>query len=250
MQTPLPVSGAERFVRDVLRSVTWQALLLTQSLGLALTLLRWLELFDTHAPHFPVLVAYLIGQSLTALLVLLAALAGDQAVRRGSPVWCTVVVGLTSTAAVAAIAMGGLRSGLGLADPSPNAELIHVLRNFLDVCAYWGMVMMVFLNNRSASRMLEGVRATELERIQVERRLLSSRLAAAETQIDPGSVLSQLAQVRDSYAENEPGADEKLEALIAALRRTVASKSLERDASPPRATSGPGATGHAGEWPP
>ena len=58
MHTPLPVSGAARFVRDVLRSVTWRAPLLTQSLGLALTIFRWLEQFDTHAPHFPVLVAY------------------------------------------------------------------------------------------------------------------------------------------------------------------------------------------------
>jgi hypothetical protein len=216
--------GAVAFMRDVFGSITWRALLLTQSLGLALTIFRWLEQFDRHTPHFLVLVAYLIGQSLAALLVMLAALAGDQAVRRGWPVWRTVAVGLTSTAAVAAVAMGGLRSWVGLADPHPNAELIHVLRNFLDICAYWGMAMMVFLNNRSASRMLEGVRATELERVQVEQRVLSSRLAAAETQIDPGSVLSQLARVRDSYAQGQPGADEKLEALIAELRRTVAGK--------------------------
>lgn len=247
MQAPLPMStrSAQRFVRDVFRSVTWRALLLTQSLGLALTIFRWLEQFDRHAPQYPLLLAYVIGQSFTALLVLLAALAGDQAVRRGWPVWRTVVVGLTASAAIAAVAMSGLRSAFAIANPRPNAELIHVLQNFLDVCSYWGMAMMVFLNNRSASRMLEGVRATELERVQVERRLLSSRLAAAETQIDPGSVLRQLARVRDSYAAGSVGADEKLEALIASLRATVAGKSPEPDASL-AATSGPGATGNAG----
>lgn len=181
-------------------------------------------------PITGLLLAYVIGQSLTALLVLLAALAGDQAVCRGWAVWRTVVACLTASAALAAVAMGGLRGAFTISDSRPNAELIHVLRDFLDVCSYWGMAMMVFLNNRSASRMLEGVRNTELERVQVERRLLSSRLAAAETQIDPGSVLSQLARIRDSYAAGDLRADEKLEALIAGLRRSVALKSLAEDA--------------------
>ena len=223
MRTPIVDTVPGRaFARDVLGSLTWRAVLLTQSLGLTITTLRWLEQFDAHAPKYWLLVAYLIGQSLTALLVTLAALAGDQAVRRGWPVWRAVVLALASSAAIGAVVMGGLRGWFGLADPRPQGESIHVLRNFLDICAYWGMAMMVFLNNRSASRMLQGVRATELERVQVERRLLASRLAAAETQIDPISVLSQLAQVRDSYAGARPDADEKLEQLITDLRRSVA----------------------------
>lgn len=224
MQTQLPVThrGVTAFTRDVLRSITWRALLFTQSLGIALTVFRWLEQFDRRAPDYTFLVIYLIGQSATALLVMLAALAGDQAVRRGWLVWRAAVLALTSAALLAAGVMCGLRFAVGLPDPRPHGEVILTLWTFLDICAFWGMAMMVFLNNRSASRMLEGVRATELERVQVERQLLASRLAAAETQVDPASILRQLTQIRDTYAGAQPGADEKLEGLIANLRRSVA----------------------------
>jgi hypothetical protein len=103
--------------------------------------------------------------------------------------------------------------------------LILTLSNFLDICAFWGMATVVFLSNRSASRMLEGMRTTELEQVQIERQLLASRLAAAATQVDPGSILRRLAQIRDTYAGAREGADEKLEELIDNLRRSVAQSS-------------------------
>jgi hypothetical protein len=219
VQTGTPMAT---FVRDVLRSVTWHPMLLTQSLGLALAVGRW---FEGGAKSYLVLLSYLIAQSLTALLITLAALAGDQAVRRGWPVWRAVAVGLTSAAAMAAAAFWGVRAWFGTVGHTPDGELVRTLGHFLDICAYWGMAMMVFLNGRSAARMLAGVRATELERVQVEQRLLTSRLAAAEAQIDPGSVLRRLAQIRDSYAAARSGADEQLEALITSLRRSVTQES-------------------------
>ncbi len=222
------------FVRDVLRSITWRAMLLTQSLGLTLAVGRWIETRDKGMQPYVLLLTWIAGQSLTALLATLATLAGDQAVRRGWPVWRAVVVALTCAAATVTIAMWGVRALLGMLDPSPNGELARTLQWFLDICAYWGMAMMVFLNGRSTARMLAGVRATELERVQVERRLLVSRLAAAEARIDPGSVLKQLAQIRDSYAAARPGADEQLEALIASLRRSVAQDSANEGLHPAR----------------
>ncbi len=99
----------------------------------------------------------------------------------------------------------------------PSMMLLTLVENALK----HGMAMMVFLNGRSAARMLAGVRATELERVQVERRLLSSRVAAAEARIDPGLVLKQLAEIRDSYAAARSAADAQLENLIADLRRSV-----------------------------
>ncbi|HXR93207.1 MAG TPA: hypothetical protein VN750_23305 [Steroidobacteraceae bacterium] len=224
MQGHVPVAtrGVIGFTRDVFRSITWRALLLTQALGITLTVFRWLEQFDRRAPHYTYLAIYLIGESVTALLVMLSGLAGDQAVRRGWPVWRALVLTLSGAALIAALVMSALRQAVGLADPRPQGELILTVSNFLDICSFWGMAMMVFLNNRSASRMLEGMRATELERVQVERQLLASRLAVAETHVDPASILRQLAQIRDTYASARAGADEKLEGLIANLRRSVA----------------------------
>ena len=56
----------------------------------------------------------------------------------------------------------------------------------------------------------------------VERRLIESRLAAAQAQIDPERVLRHLAEIRNLYASARPGADERLEALIQELRASVA----------------------------
>jgi hypothetical protein len=151
---------------------------------------------------------------------MLATLAGDQAIRRGWPVWRAVVTCLFCASAIVALATWGLLASFGL-DPGPNGGLIYAVGKFLDICAYWGMAMMVFLNGRSAARMLAGVRTTELERVQVERRLLASRFAAAEAQIDPTLVLKQLAEIRDSYAAARSTADEQLESLIMDLRRSV-----------------------------
>jgi len=66
------------------------------------------------------------------------------------------------------------------------------------------------------------VRAAELERVGVERRLIESRLAAAQAQIDPERVFRHLAEIRNLYASARPGADERLEALIQELRASVA----------------------------
>jgi hypothetical protein len=210
--------GTAAFVGAVLGSVTWRAVLLTQSLGLAIALLRWPQ---AQYPTVAWLLMTVVSQALAALLVMLATLAGDQAIRRGWPVWRAVVTGLFCVSAVVALATWGLRAPFGFVDPGPHGGVLYALGKFLDVCAYWGMAMMVFLNGRSAARMLAGVRTTELERVQVERRLLASRLAAAEAHIDPGVVLKQLAEIRDSFAAARPAADEQLEKLIADLRRSV-----------------------------
>lgn len=52
--------------------------------------------------------------------------------------------------------------------------------------------------------------------------MIASRLVATEAQIDPGSVLRQLGEVRDLFAEGKQEADERLDGLITGLRAMVA----------------------------
>ena len=80
-------------------------------------------------------------------------------------------------------------------------DLGAVLSDFLTLGGIWGTALMVYLNRQSARRLLARLRADELERAQAERRLIASRLIATEAQIDPGSVLRQLGEVRDLFAE-------------------------------------------------
>jgi len=114
-----------------------------------------------------------------------------------------------------------LGSWLGVEPAGSRARLALTVGSFVGTCLYWGMAMLVFLNRRSAARMLAGVRYAELERMRLERQVIDSSLAAAEAQIDPPLILQRLAHVRSLYDTGAPGADEQLEALIADLRDTV-----------------------------
>lgn len=211
--------SAAGFVTAVLRAVTWRSVIATQALALLIALFTWLETSGWRAQHGGL--SGFIAQMLAAVFVMLAGLAGNEAVRRGWPVWRAFVVALLSAASATAVAQPAVYDWLGIA--GSGARLLQGLNTIFDVGVYWGMVLMVYLNRQSAARTLAGVRAVELERARAESRLIASRLAAAEAQIDPGSVLKRLAEVRDLYAAGQPGAEPKLEELIADLRRRVVS---------------------------
>ncbi len=209
------VSG---FVASVLDAVSWRGILLTQSLGLLFALIPWLlRLGQSPRGYLPF---QLTQQSATALLAMLAALAGDEAVRRGWRVWRAFVVALLCASLAVALAQLGLDAELRVADPV--AGLQRFLLTFFGVGIQWGMVLMVYLNRQSGRRILAGVRAGELVRLQAERRLIASRLASAETEVEPQSVRRRLERLRDLYAVGNAEADCELEGLITELRESAA----------------------------
>jgi hypothetical protein len=87
------------------------------------------------------------------------------------------------------------------------------------ICAF-GMV--IFMNRRTAERMLERVQSAELKRVQLEGQLIESRLATAEAQVDPQMLFSELAEIRDAFSRSLPDADAKLERLVQHLRTALA----------------------------
>lgn len=200
---------------SVLRAVTWRAVLLTQGLGALYALYPWLE--QWHRPGQPSLVASLLSQSIMAWLVLIAALACDEAVRRGVQVWLAFVSAVLCASSANVIGQWVIASGGHLEKP----EALASLSAFMDVATYWGTALMVYVNRCSAQRLLARIRTGELERVRAEQRLTASRLATAEAQIDPASVLRELADARDLYARGHGGAEERIESLIARLRDSV-----------------------------
>lgn len=210
--------GAARFVSAALGAMTWRALLTLQAVGLAYGLMAWLERWNQ--PGQPRLPLTLTGQALTALLVLLAALASDEAVRRGSSVWRAFILSLLCASGTNVLAQWLLHGAFGASLAGPPAA--DILNDFFNVGGVWGTVLMVYLNRKSAQRLTARLRAGELERVRTERRLIASRLAAAEAEIDPATLLLQLAEARDLYAAGRPDADDRLEALITRLRRNAA----------------------------
>ena len=206
------------YVTCVLRSVTWRALLLTQLLGALLAVYPWLEQWG-QPTQVSIGFALLVG-SLAALVMMLALFGADEAVRRGWGILQACLVALL-WGAVTIAALQWIANQL-LHAVARSQELEGIVMNFFNMATYWGMVMMVYLNRESATRLLTRIRGGELARAQAERQLISSGLATVEAQIDPASVSRNLTQVRDLYAQGSPEADLRLDALIADLRDKVA----------------------------
>jgi hypothetical protein len=206
------------FAQAVLRAVTWRGVVLTQSLGLLYVLIRWLVGLGSHLHGY--LLFLLVQEGVSALCAMLAALAGDEAVRRGWRVWRAFVVVTLGASLAAAVAQLGLDSALQI--PDPMAGLPRLLLTFFGVGTGWGTVLMVYLNRQSAQRVLAGVRAGELARLRAEQRLIASRLAATETQVDPPAIRQRLEQLRNLYANGSTAADAELERFITELRQRAA----------------------------
>jgi hypothetical protein len=230
LESPVHQRGVVAFALPALRRVTWRAVLVPQFIAVLFALTPWLE--QWHHPGQSRLLEGVLRQAPTALLVMLAAFAGDEAVRRGCGVWRAFVIALLGASLTNVLVQLLVSYGLGIR--VSERGLLNVLYDFLLVGGLWGTVLMVYLNRQSARRLLARLRAGELERAETERRLIASRLAAAESQIDPAAVLRQLSEVRTLYAGGRPEAEERFEALITELRETVtrAAAAQAHDASP------------------
>ncbi|HEY6454695.1 MAG TPA: hypothetical protein VIY90_05365 [Steroidobacteraceae bacterium] len=215
---PRPLHRTVEFAAAVRRAVTWRAIVLTQSLGLLYALIPWLLGRGLHSREY--LLFLLVQEGASGLCVMLGALAGDEAVRRGWRVWRAFVVVTLGASLAAALAQLGLDAGLGI--PDRFAALPRCLLTFFGVGTQWGTALLVYLNRQSAQRVLAGVRAGELARLRAEQKLISSRLAATETQMDPPAIRQRLQQLRNLYAGGSARADAELERLITELRQRAA----------------------------
>ncbi|MGH8260396.1 MAG: hypothetical protein ACREUG_11985 [Steroidobacteraceae bacterium] len=194
--------------------MTWRAVLTSQALGLLFALYSWLERW--HRPGQPSLLLSIAEQATAALLVMLAAFAADEAIRRGWGVWGAFVAVLLCSSTLYVLFLATLHAAFGASHPIRGVA--GVLNDFMAIGSLWGTVLMVYLNRQSAQRLLARLRTDELERVQAEHGLIASRLAATAAQIDPAAVLLQLATVRDLFAAGNPEADERLDGVIIGLR--------------------------------
>jgi hypothetical protein len=214
------------FLGAVVRSVTWQRVLAAWLLGFALYLVRN---FQNAGPTTPsnFTVSGLIITNLGALLVLLAALSADQAIRREARPWRAYLVCLLAASILTAVGQWYIRGWFhlytavnqpGLPAAVQRTQMIFVA---CDVFMFGGFAMLAFLNRQSAQRILEGVRAAELRRLQLEQQLTDSSMAITLAHIDPGTLFESLGELRDLYARSAPQADLKMDELILRLQDAV-----------------------------
>jgi hypothetical protein len=220
-----PFATAAGFIRAVLAAMTWRAFLFAALLGLCVEASRYIKFLNNAPPNY--LLSGLVITQLGTLCVLLAVLAGDEAVRRGTSAWFAYTVSLLTASIVTAFSQWYVRGWFHLFTvvnrPGVPVRVQYTMIIFVacDVLMFGGFAMLAYVNRRGAQRILEGVRSAELKRVQIERRLTESRLATAQAHIDPHILTRSLTAVRDLYKQGSPDADLELDALIQRLQATV-----------------------------
>ncbi len=217
-----PPPDGMSLARAAIRGLTWRRVAITESIGLFAILMRYVEAGGTLTPgDVPVLAADLL--SIVPMLILLAALCADQSVLRGSAALpsysiCLLVAVCGGTAAQCAL-QAWIRANFA---PHQAVLILHPWSSFaydaIDGLMLGGVGMFVFHSRRSVVRILNRLRAAELARVHLERSLIGSRLAAAQTEMDSSAMLSCLREIGDLYRTAPEEADGRFDSFVESLQ--------------------------------
>ena len=220
-----PAGPCKSFAGAVFAALTWRRILAALALGLVLSVLRDAQNSAHSPPHFAL--SSIVIVVLGSVFVLLAALVCDEAIQRGARDWVMCLVCLVAATVLTTFGQWYVRGWLHLYtvanQPGVPIAVQRMQMVFVacDVFVIGGFAMLAYVSRRRGQRILEGVRGAELRRVQIERQLTESRLAAARAHIDPRLLFDTLAEIRDLYSADDPGADEHMDRLIRRLQATV-----------------------------
>ncbi len=207
------------------RGMTWRRIALTQAIAALAVLVESFEyhLLGTWMGHPSQQYA---AMSLSAFFLLAMTLYADELVNRGArarlvyPV--TVLLAFPLTFIITGITEEIYYAILRLPRAVAEAHRWVFISTAEDIAVICVFGMVIYMNRRSAERMLERVQAAELKRVQLEGQLIESRLAMAEAQVDPQMLFSALEEIRDGFSHSLPNADAKLDELVQHLRSALA----------------------------
>jgi hypothetical protein len=193
------------YLRAAWNSFTWHRVLLTQVGGLAVAYLMSLDwgYFGQSIGHVSI---HFVTMSAYAFLLLPVAFIADEAIARGvRPIVVYVVLLVFVNQALAAALCAAMQwiytQVFAITWPSK-------FWGFTDASGHFSVPsslgLLIFLNGRATERMLE------------------SRLATAEAQIDPQMLFGELAEIKRGLENSQPDAEKRLNDLIQTLRTALA----------------------------
>jgi hypothetical protein len=156
--------------------------------------------------------------------LMLAALAGDEAVVRGARPLPSYALAVFAGAALAcglhlpAVMLFGVEPFGSLGFLVRFDMLLHL---FYDDALYGAVGCFVYVNRRSERQARERTHAAEVAREWARRRTLESQLQAMQARVEPQFLFNTLAQVRELYDRDEGIASRMLDDLIAYLRAAL-----------------------------
>ncbi|MEO8467315.1 MAG: hypothetical protein ABI640_18475 [Gammaproteobacteria bacterium] len=220
--------AALAFGRDVLRTFTWQKVLLAQLLAAMLDVFALLLFVYPSSPPPTFVWSRLVIEETMAFSILLAVLIADQAVARGTRPFRTYALAILVASVFSTVAQHEIRARLGIytnADQpgaSPARSRGQMIYAGGDTLTYGVLFTLVYLDYRRRERLVRRVRAAELERAQREQNIVRSQLAALRTDIDAVELLATLDDLRLGFEHGRSDVDTRLDAVIANLRDKLA----------------------------
>jgi hypothetical protein len=212
------------FARNVATLLTWRRVAIAEIYTLVVLFREWLGL--EAAERFGRYMAIeTFSRITTALLVLLAIAIAEEAARRGARKVLSYAVAVLAASLMSALIFTSM--WFDMAWRNERSVALFVLENTTEIALWASLALLVFYNNAQATRIREGVKQAQMNRVQIERGVLESRLAAARKQIDGPALFEELTEIRDALYGEDPQGAEALERLILRLRSVQASSPVQ-----------------------
>ena len=216
--------------RSALRRVTWKVVVATLAITAALEVWSAFDnALDPNANGSTAAEANLssiIINLAMAFAIMFTTLVADELVRRGARRWPTYAQAIVAGCAVGALVQWQLHQWLGVRTRGEVLAQSYdgIMQPFVTFFEYliWGsIIVFIYVNRRSELLAAARMSAAQLERTQMQRRTLESRLQALQARIEPQFLFNALAQMRDLYEESPALGGRMLEDLTVYLRAAL-----------------------------
>jgi uncharacterized membrane protein len=224
-------------VRRAVATFTWRHWAIATICGLGAGALSAFESFDTEAPWLLGSMLITMAHFVVAAWVFMAAMVFVDAsvpanrtpsfsrYTAGAAVATAIYMALVLAAApIVPKAPRATLEGREITSrkPSPAVRRFLILRGRgVQGTLHATLGMFIFIGLRNARRAEEALAAAELERVEANRRLLASRTAAMQAEIDPDGLIEALHEIERCYEREPARASQHLDALIVGLREAI-----------------------------
>ncbi len=230
----LPAVGFAAAFPSVLRRITWKVI------GAALMITAGLEVWNvfenalntgpigmTVATAAEADISFVVINLTMAIAIMVTTLVADEMVERGATRWPTYAQAIIAGCAIGALVQWPLHQWLGVRTrdevfrASHDVIVMQPLVTFFEYLIWGSIIVFIYVNRRSELLAAARMSAAQLERTQMQRRTLESRLQALQARIEPQFLFNALAQMRDLYEKSPVLGSRMLEDLIVYLRSAL-----------------------------
>jgi hypothetical protein len=240
---PDPRGGLLNALLAAVRHVSWRAIAITLAIMAALDLWMIVDVAYEVVPKLPAAEAYISGAIINLLMafyIMFTTFVGDELVANGAKRLPAYAWAVTLGSAAAALTQWQvhewlhLRTRYNLPNLPHETTMMQPALMFFEYLIWGSIIVFIYVNHRTALRATARMNAAQVQRADVQRRTLESRLQALQARIEPQFLFNTLEQVRALYESDPAKGGQMLGDLIVYLRAALphlrdSTSTLERE---------------------